>query len=105
MNMSVIKINEKDFQNVVLDSEKPVIIDFFADWCGPCQMLAPILHELADEHPEILVVKINVDDDPALARTFGIVSIPTLVAVKDGEVVGTSVGLVEKKKILSLLGI
>ena len=103
--MSVIKVNENDFQKVVLDSDKPVLVDFFATWCGPCRMLAPTVHELAEEYPEIKVVQIDVDEAPSLARTFGIESIPTLVAVRDGEVVGKSVGLVEKSKILSLMGI
>ena len=103
--MSVIKVNENDFQKVVLDSDKPVLVDFFATWCGPCRMIAPIVHEVADEHQEITVVQIDVDEAPSLARAFGIESIPTLVAVKNGEVVGKSVGLVEKSKILSLMGI
>ena len=103
--MSVIKVNENNFQEIVLDSEKPVLVDFFATWCGPCRMLAPTVHEVADEHPEIAVVQIDVDEAPSLARDFGIESIPTLVAVRGGEVVGKSVGLVEKSKILSLMGI
>lgn len=101
--MSVLKISEKDFEKEVFKSEKPVIVDFFATWCGPCKMLAPVLSELSDEHPELKIVKIDVDEDPALAQAFGVTSIPTLVAVKGGEVVATSVGYAEKEKILSLI--
>ena len=103
--MSVIEINKNNFAKEVLDSDKPVLMDFWATWCGPCRMIAPTVHEVAEEHPEIKVVKVNVDEEPELARDFGIVSIPTLVAVKDGQVAGTSVGLVEKSRILSLMGI
>ena len=103
--MSVIEINKNNFAKEVLDSSKPVLMDFWATWCGPCRMIAPTVHEVAEEHPEIKVVKVNVDEEPELARDFGIVSIPTLVAVKDGQVAGTSVGLVEKRRILSLMGI
>lgn len=101
--MSVLKISEKDFEKEVFKSEKPVIVDFFATWCGPCKMLAPVLSELSDEHPELKIVKIDVDEDPALAQAFGVTSIPTLVAVKGGEVAATSVGYAEKEKILSLI--
>ncbi len=101
--MAVIKINEKNFEDIVLKSEKPVIVDFFATWCGPCKMLAPVLHELADEHDELTVVQVDVDEDPGLARMFGIVSIPTLIAFKGGEAVATSVGYVDKDKILALV--
>ena len=101
--MSVLKISEKDFEKEVFKSEKPVIVDFFATWCGPCKMLAPVLSELSDEHPELKIVKIDVDEDPALAQAFGVTSIPTLVAVKGGEVVATPVGYAEKEKILSLI--
>ena len=101
--MSVLKLNEKDFEKVVFESEKPVIVDFFATWCGPCKMLAPVISELAEEHPEILFVKVDVDEAPALASAFGVVSIPTVVAVKGGEVKATHVGFAEGEKILSLV--
>ena len=101
--MSVQKINEKDFEKVVFESKIPVIVDFFATWCGPCKMLAPVLAELSEAHPEILFVKVDVDEAPALASAFGVTSIPTLVAVKDGEVAATSVGYVEGEKILTLI--
>ena len=101
--MSVIKINEKDFEAVVLKSEKPVIVDFFATWCGPCKMLAPVLHELAAEHDDFSVVQVDVDEDPSLARAYGIVSIPTLIAFKNGEPVATSVGYVDRDRITALV--
>ena len=101
--MSVLKLNAKDFEKEVFGSDKPVIVDFFATWCGPCKMLAPVLSELSEEHPEIKIVKIDVDEEPALAQAFGVSSIPTLFAVKDGKVAASSVGYAEKDKILSLL--
>ena len=101
--MAVVKLNEKDFEKVVFESDKPVVVDFFATWCGPCKMLAPVLSELAEEHPEILFVKIDVDEAPALASAFGVTSIPTLVGVKNGEVAKTHVGFCDGAKVLSLV--
>ena len=84
--MSVINITKDNFANEVVNSEKPVLIDFWASWCGPCRMVSPVIDEIASERGDIKVDKINVDDQPELARQFGIMSIPTLVVMKNGEV-------------------
>ena len=101
--MSIIHVNEENFDEVVLGNEKTVLVDFFATWCGPCQMLAPTIEEIADEHPEYTVVKIDVDDAPELAVKYGIVSIPTLVVIKNGEVINKVIGVHSKDEILALL--
>ncbi len=100
--MSVLSINKQNFEQLK-SSEKPVLLDFFAEWCGPCRMVSPIVDELANEHPEYLVGKINVDEEPELAQAFGVVSIPTLVVIKNGEVVNKSAGARPKAQILALL--
>ena len=102
--MSVIKITSENFESVVLSSEKPVLLDFYADWCGPCKMISPFVEEIANEHPEFLVGKINVDEAPDLAAKFKIVSIPALFALKDGKIVNQIVGAVPKSEILNMLG-
>lgn len=101
--MSIIHVTEENFEEVVLGSEKTVLVDFFATWCGPCQMLAPTIEEISDEHPEYTVVKIDVDDAPDLAVKYGIVSIPTLVVIKNGEVINKVIGVHSKDEILALL--
>ena len=101
--MSIIHVTEENFDEVVLGGEKTVLVDFFATWCGPCQMLAPTIEELADEHPEYTVVKIDVDDAPGLAVKYGIVSIPTLVVIKNGDAVNKAIGVHSKDEILALL--
>lgn len=101
--MSVIHLNKEDFENVVLKSDKPVLVDFFATWCGPCQMVAPTVEEIANEYDEYTVVKIDVDEAPELASSFGIVSIPTLIVMKDGKVADKAVGVRTKEQILSML--
>ena len=101
--MSVLVIDKSNFQKEVLESDKPVLLDFWAVWCGPCKMISPIVDEIASEHPEIKVGKINVDQEQELAVKFGVVSIPSLFVVKDGKIVNQSVGLIPKDKILSLL--
>ena len=100
--MSVLSLNKNNFE-VIKSSEKTVLIDFYADWCGPCRMVSPIVDKIADEHPEYLVCKINVDDEPELASKFEVFSIPTLVVMKDGEIVNQSVGAKPEPQILAML--
>ena len=101
--MSIIHVNATNFQQEVLQSDKPVLIDFWADWCGPCRMIAPIVEEIAQEREDILVGKVNVDEEMELAVKFGIISIPTLVVMKNGEIANKAVGYMPKEKILELL--
>lgn len=101
--MSVIHITEQNFQEEVMNSEKPVLLDFWAPWCGPCQMVGPILDEIADERSDLKVCKVNVDEEKGLARQFRVMSIPTLMVVKSGEVVHRSTGARPKEEILELL--
>ncbi len=101
--MSVLKITQNNFETEVLKSDKPVLIDFWASWCGPCRMLSPVVDEIAEENPHIKVGKINVDEEGDLAASFGVMSIPTLVVIKNGQVVNQSVGVVPKQKILAML--
>ena len=100
--MSVKVINKENF-NEVLTSDKPVLLDFFATWCGPCRMVSPIVDEIAAEHPEFLVGKIDVDEEPELAAEFDVSSIPTLVVLKEGKVAEVSVGDRPKPQILKML--
>ena len=103
--MAELKITAANFENEVLHSDKPVLLDFYADWCGPCKMLSPILHELAEEKSGALKVgKINVDEQGELSMQFRIVSIPTLIVMKNGEVANKAVGAMPKEEILNLLG-
>lgn len=101
--MSVKKITADNFQKSVLESPVPVLLDFWATWCGPCRMLSPIIEEIAAEREDIIVAKINVDDEMELAKSFRIVSIPTVIVMKNGEKVATSVGYKPKEDILKLL--
>lgn len=102
--MAIINITKDNFNTEVLKSDKTVLLDFWADWCGPCRMLAPTIHEIAEERTDIKVGKVNVDNDPSLAEKFGIFSIPTLIIFKDGKVVSQTAGLRPKQAILDLLG-
>ena len=101
--MSIIHANVENFENEVLKNEKKVILDFYADWCGPCRMMAPIVHQIASEHPEILVGKINVDEETDLASQFGVESIPTLVVMKDGEIINQAAGAMPKAQVMQLI--
>ncbi len=100
--MSILHVTEKNFAEVQA-SERPVLIDFFATWCGPCRMVAPIIEEIAAEHPEYLVCKVDTDEAPALAQAFGIESIPTLVVMRDGKVIRAASGARPKSAILALM--
>ena len=101
--MAVQKVNHAKFEEWASKGET-VLLDFYAEWCGPCRMLAPIVEEVAAERPDVLVGKVNVDEEPALAARFGITSIPTLLLIRSGAVQARSVGLVPKEKIAALLG-
>jgi thioredoxin 1 len=96
--------NESNFDQLVLNSEVPVLVDFYADWCGPCRMIAPALEELARENPDARIVKVNVDHSPRLAAQYGISSIPSLKAFRGGQVVGEHVGMANKAYLEALLG-
>ena len=101
--MSVINIKKNNFQNEVLNSEMPVLLDFWAPWCGPCRMVGPIVDEIADERVDIKVGKVNVDEQPELAAQFGVMSIPTLLVMKNGKAVNQAVGARPKAQILAML--
>ena len=101
--MSAMNINHKNFEHEVLNSEKPVLLDFWAPWCGPCRMVVPIVDEIARENPDIKVVKVNVDEEHELARKFNVMSIPSLFVMKDGEVVNKAVGARSKKQLLAMV--
>ena len=101
--MSAININKNNFQNEVLNSEKKVLLDFWAPWCGPCRMVVPIVEEIATERPDIKVGKINVDEEEELAAQFGIMSIPTLVVIENGKIVNQAMGARPKEAILGML--
>ena len=103
--MAELKITAANFENEVLHSDKPILLDFYADWCGPCKMLSPVLHELAEEKSGTLKVgKVNVDEQPDLAAEFGVMSIPTLLLFENGKLVRQAVGARPKSGVLELLG-
>ena len=100
--MSILHVNKNNFDSVKI-SDKPVLLDFYADWCGPCRMVAPIVEEIAAENPQYLVGKINVDQEPELAQAFRVLSIPTIAVMKDGKVICQSAGVRPKEDILAML--
>ena len=100
--MSALVINKNNFESVK-ESEKPVLLDFYAAWCGPCRMVSPLVDEIAEEREDIVVGKINVDEEPELAQAFGVVSIPTLVVMKNGQIVNQATGARPKAQILAML--
>ena len=100
--MSVLNVNKENFDSVK-NSSKPVLLDFYADWCGPCRMVSPIVEEIAAENPQYLIGKINVDKEPELAQQFKVLSIPTLAVIKNGAVINRSVGAGPKTEILAML--
>ncbi|WP_318361687.1 thioredoxin [uncultured Agathobaculum sp.] len=102
--MAVITITKENYENEVLKSDKPVLLDFWATWCGPCRMVSPIVDEIANERDDIKVGKINVDEQGELAMQFRIVSIPTLIVMKNGETANKAIGAMPKEEILALLG-
>lgn len=100
--MSVLEINKENF-DLVKNSNKKVLLDFFAEWCGPCRMVSPLVDQIAEENPQYLVGKINVDNEPELAQEFGVVSIPTLVVIENGKIINQSAGAKPKAQILAML--
>ena len=102
-SMNIIKVSDENFEQEVLNSNIPVLVDFYADWCGPCKMLSPIVDEVANENDDIKVVKVNVDESQNTAIKYQVMSIPTLVVIKNGNEVNRSVGLIDKQEVLNLV--
>ena len=98
-------VTEKDFDAQVLESEQPVLVDFWAEWCGPCHAIAPVLDQIADERSDLKVVKLNIDEQPAIAQRYGVMSIPTLILFKDGEPAAAAVGAMPKSMLEERLGL
>lgn len=101
--MAVLHVTKENFEKEVLQSNKKVLVDFWASWCGPCRMVSPIVDEIAEEHPEIKVGKVNVDEERELSQMFGVMSIPSLFVIKDGKIVNQAVGARPKQQILDLI--
>ena len=101
--MSAMNMNKENFHEEVMNSDRPVLVDFWAPWCGPCRMVVPIVEEIAREREDIKVVKVNIDEQEELAREFGIMTIPTLMVIKDGKIVSRSAGAKRKSAILEML--
>lgn len=103
--MSIVNLTRNNFKTEVMQSDKTVLIDFWAEWCGPCRMMSPVIDEIADEVSDVKVCKVNVDEASDLASMFGIESIPTLVVIKNGQTVNKSIGLISKDKVLELINV
>lgn len=101
--MAALNITKDNFHEEVMNSDKPVLLDFWAGWCGPCRMLSPMVDEIASEHPELKVCKVNVDDEEELAAQFGVMTIPSLFVIKNGEITNRSIGVKPKQQILALV--
>jgi len=101
--MSVVELNISNFDNEVLNADKPVLVDFWASWCGPCRMVSPIVDEIANENTDIKVCKVNVDDNQELAEKYNVMSIPTLIVFKEGKIVNQMVGAKPKNQILDMI--
>jgi len=101
--MAIVTLTKANFEAEAVNSDKPVLIDFWASWCGPCRMLSPVVDEVADERSDVKVCKINVDEQPELANNYGVMSIPTLILMKNGKVVSQAVGARPKESVLSMI--
>ena len=101
--MAVVKLTEANFEQEVMQADRPVLVDFYADWCGPCKMMGPVVEEIAGEEAGVKVCKINIDEEMGLAQRFGVMSIPTFIAFKNGEVAGKQIGAVPKNALLDLV--
>lgn len=101
--MSIINLTKDSYHNEVMETEKVVVIDFWATWCGPCKMMAPVVEEVAKDYPDVKVCKVNVDEEPELSNAFKIVSIPTIVVIKNGEIIGSVVGYRPKEDIEKII--
>ena len=103
INMAVVKLTGANFEQEVMQADQPVLVDFYADWCGPCKMMGPVVEEIAGEEAGVKVCKINIDEEMGLAQRFGVMSIPTFIAFKNGEVAGKQIGAVPKNALLDLV--
>lgn len=103
--MAIINLTRNNFKSEVMSSDKTVLIDFWAEWCGPCRMMSPVIDEIADEVSDVKVCKVNVDEASDLASMFGIESIPTLIVIKNGQTVNKSIGLISKEQVRSLINV
>ena len=102
--MAVLKLTAENFEKEVLQSEKPVLVDFYADWCGPCQMMGPVVEEISNEVNDAKVCKINIDEQMSIAQKYGVMSIPTFIVFKNGDVADKKMGAMPKSAVLSMLG-
>ena len=101
--MEVLRVNSENFEEEVLKSQKPVLVDFYAEWCGPCKMLSPIIDQVAQENEDIKVVKVNIDESQDLAMKYQVMTIPTLVVIKEGKEINRSIGLIDKNQVVNMI--